>query len=269
MTEEGPITSPQRQSSLYTKLNLHWFGSSLYVTFGKGILGTIGGIVGFVSSVRQSDGHVTTKHVLDFSLNVVPSCCLSYFGWQMALLQAPLNFRALELKKQQIRRAYPSLLTITGRGRLFFAAGAMPVLLMPFRSLAEAIGGCLEKPESSKLSYFLQAIPCSICNSYLVGVGFFTMLLGFIKSRKLEKLRVTLAITIENGKGPELYQHFAKMSEHGLCMAEFNDMSMQLKGIMWDRMDLKWIFSALAKESPDHVSYAELENWAKKSMIHL
>merc|ERR1712224_562162 len=131
--------------------------------------------------------------MLDLSLNVAPSCCFFHFGCQVALLQSPLNMKFVAQSKQHVRRACPAL-TVTGLGGFFVTAGAMPLVLMPFRSLATAIGGGMKESQSSNWSDWLQAIPRSVCNSYVVGIGLYTMLFGVVKSRKLERVRVEVKL---------------------------------------------------------------------------
>merc|ERR1719146_129726 len=110
-------------------------------------------------------------------------------------------------------------------------------------------------------SYFFAVI----LGFFVFGIGVFSAVFGFVKSRKLEKVRVQVSQNRDTNKLEALYKNFAKTAPQlGLMKSEFNDMAQQLKGITFDPDERYYIFNALATgpaDREDNIDYKALEDW--------
>merc|ERR1719262_816344 len=155
--------------------------------------------------------------------------------------------------KMGIRKYIKFLTRLTGRGVFFVFLGTMT-----FATLWE-----------NQISYFFAVI----LGFFVFGIGVFSATFGFVKSRKLEKVRVQVSQNKDTGKLEALYKNFAKTAPQlGLMRNEFNDMSQQLKGITFDPDELYYIFNALSSGPSDreeNIDYQALEEWCGSGMTML
>jgi len=215
------------------KMNLVWFAAACCVLFG-GLFGAM-------------DLLFTTIAPLDF----LDEIYLMVFGGIMFVLDAPLHFKGILEVKQYIFKYSRFLTRLTGRGLWYIFLGTMT-----FATLWE-----------NSISYFLAVV----LGLFVFGVGVFSTTFGYVKSRKLERVRVVLAENHRNGKLPSLYQSFAKSSpQGGLTKQECNDLAQQMKGISFDQDELSCIFNALTTgPRGENISMDDLTQWAEGKMVFL
>merc|ERR1719262_373680 len=155
--------------------------------------------------------------------------------------------------KMGIRKYIKFLTRLTGRGVFFVFLGTMT-----FASLWE-----------NNISPFLAVI----LGFFVFGIGVYSTVFGFVKSRKLEKVRVQVAQNKDAGKLDALYKNFARTAPQlGLTRPEFNDMAQQLKGVSFDPDDLVYIFKALTtgfSDREDNIDYNSFQEWASSGMALL
>jgi len=217
------------------KMNLLWFAAACCVLIG-----------GFIGSI---DMLFTVFAPFDFLDEVY----LFFFGGIMFVLDAPLNFKLILEVKQHIYKFGMFLTRLTGRGVFYIFLGTMT-----FATLWE-----------NSISYVLAVI----LGFFVFGVGMFSAIVGYVKSRKLERVRFQVFQNKQNGKLNSMYTAFAKTSPQvGLTKQEFNELSSQLKGVSWDPDELNIIFNALTtgpqKES-QNISMMDLSDWCEGDMTWL
>lgn len=217
------------------KMNLWWFAAACCVMVG-GFIGTL-------------DLLFTTFAPLD----LIDEIYLLGFGSIMFVLDAPLNFKFLMEVKTAVHKYCKFLTRLMGRGIWYIFLGTMT-----FATLWE-----------NNISPFLAII----LGFFVFGIGVFSATFGFVKSRKLDKVRVQVSQNRETGKLEALYKNFARTAPQlGLMRAEFNDMSQQLKGITFDPDELYYIFNALSSgpaDREDNIDYKALEDWCGSGMTML
>lgn len=215
--------------------NMHmlWFAAACAVM--------VGGLIGALDLL------FTAIAPLDFLDEVY----LLFFGAIMFVLDAPLNFKLIQEVKQHIHKYARFLTRLTGRGTWFIFLGTMT-----FATLWE-----------NSISAFLAVV----LGFFVFGVGVFSAVFGYVKSRKLERVRVQVFQNKQNGKLKQLYDAFARTAPTiGLTKQEFNDMSSQLKGVSFDQDELAFILSAVSNgPRQENISYDDLTDWCGGSMTWL
>merc|ERR1719350_1714593 len=89
---------------------------------------------------------------------------------------------------------------------------------------------------------FMKFLAVMLC-IFPVLVGFCSVIIGLLKSSKLDKARRQLELVIDTS-----YDRFAQTyrgPQGGLTMAEFNGLTMENGGFKFETLDLKLIFNAL------------------------
>lgn len=217
------------------KMNMWWFAAACCVMAG-GLIGTL-------------DLLFTTFAPLD----LIDEIYLLGFGAIMFVLDAPLNFKFLMEVKTAVHKYCKFLTRLMGRGIWYVFLGTMT-----FATLWE-----------NNISPFLAVI----LGFFVFGIGVFSATFGFVKSRKLEKVRVQVSQNKDSGKLEALYKNFAKTAPQlGLMRAEFKDMAQQLKGTNFDDDELYYIFNALSNGPTDreeNIDYKSLEEWCSSGMTML
>lgn len=172
---------------------------------------------------------------LFFSFELVDfleTCYLMLFGGVLALMDTPC-FKTMKTVKdhREYFSKYIGILTrVTGKGIAFLFLGC---------SLFSTLWDNLESTFMKFLAFVLCVLPM------LVGVA--ALVIGFIKSQKLNKAREALASQISDSIGT-LYDQYARTYpglHGGLTMVEFGDLTDKLAGFKWEDTDLKLIFNAL------------------------
>lgn len=217
------------------KISVWWFAAAIAVM--------VGGIIGVLDLL------FTTFAPLD----LIDQCYLTFFGVLMFTLDTPLNLKFLLDLKIAVHRYAKFLTLLVGRGIWYIFLGTMT-----FASLWE-----------NNISPFLAVI----LGFFVFGIGVYSTVFGFVKSRKLEKVRVQVAQNKDAGKLEALYKNFARTAPQlGITRAEFNDMAQQLKGISFDPEDLVYIFKALTtgfSDREDNIDYNAFQEWASSGMALL
>lgn len=215
------------------KMNLLWFGAACAVMFG-GLIGAL-------------DLLFTTFAPLDFLDEVY----LLLFGAIMFVIDAPLNFKVIREAKDVVHKYCKFLTRLTGRGVWFIFLGTMT-----FATLWE-----------NSISSFLAVV----LGLFVFAVGVFSTTFGYVKSRKLERVRFQVFQNKQSGKLRQLYDAFAKTAPSlGLTRQEFNDLSSQLKGVSFDPDEIACIFNALTNgPNRDNISFDDLTDWCSSSMCYL
>eukprot|EP00746_Dinoflagellata_sp_MGD_P073015 gnl/MRDRNA2_/MRDRNA2_29635_c0_seq1.p1 gnl/MRDRNA2_/MRDRNA2_29635_c0~~gnl/MRDRNA2_/MRDRNA2_29635_c0_seq1.p1 ORF type:complete len:246 (+),score=46.97 gnl/MRDRNA2_/MRDRNA2_29635_c0_seq1:109-846(+) len=217
------------------KINVWWFAAACAVVIG-GVIGTL-------------DLLFTTFAPLD----LIDEIYLLFFGLIMFTLDAPLNLKFLMEVKTNVHRYAKFLTLLVGRGIWYIFLGTMT-----FATLWE-----------NNISPFLAVI----LGFFVFGIGVFSATFGFVKSRKLEKVRVQVSQNRDTGKLDALYKNFAKTAPQlGLMRNEFNDMAQQLKGITFEPDEQYYIFNALATgpaDREDNIDFQALDAWCSSGMVML
>eukprot|EP00746_Dinoflagellata_sp_MGD_P073016 gnl/MRDRNA2_/MRDRNA2_29635_c0_seq2.p1 gnl/MRDRNA2_/MRDRNA2_29635_c0~~gnl/MRDRNA2_/MRDRNA2_29635_c0_seq2.p1 ORF type:complete len:246 (+),score=45.56 gnl/MRDRNA2_/MRDRNA2_29635_c0_seq2:109-846(+) len=217
------------------KINVWWFAAACAVVIG-GVIGTL-------------DLLFTTFAPLD----LIDEIYLLFFGLIMFTLDAPLNLKFLMEVKTNVHRYAKFLTLLVGRGIWYIFLGTMT-----FATLWE-----------NNISPFLAVI----LGFFVFGIGVYSTVFGFVKTRKLEKVRVQVAQNKDAGKLEALYKNFARTAPQlGLTRPEFNDMAQQLKGIAFDPDDLFYIFKALSlgpTDREENIDYNSFSDWANGGMALL
>merc|ERR1719160_1601962 len=213
------------------KMNLLWFAAACAVMFG-GLIGAL-------------DLLFTTFAPLDFLDEVY----LLFFGLIMFVNDAPLNFKLILEVKQGISKYCRFLTRLTGRGLWFIFLGTMT-----FATLWE-----------NSISMFLAVV----LGFFVFGVGVASTIIGVVKSRKLEKVRLNVYQHKQKGGLAQLYQEHARNSPTmGLTQTEFNGMCGTLKGLTFSPDELAAIFNALTSGRVEYLSQ-HLSDWTVGSITWL
>merc|ERR1719335_414997 len=137
----------------------------------------------------------------------------------MFVLDAPLNFKFVQEAKSHINKYAKFLTRLSGRGVWFIFLGTMT-----FATLWE-----------NSISYFLAVV----LGFFVFGVGVASTVIGVVKSRKLEKVRLTVYQHKQKGGLAQLFQQHAKNSPTmGLTQQEFNEMCGSLRGVAFSPDEL-------------------------------
>lgn len=171
---------------------------------------------------------------LFFSFELVDFLEMAYlflFGAVLALMDTPC-FKAMKTVKdhREYFSKYVHLLTrVTGKGITFLFLGC---------SLFSGMWDNLEGYGILFLAFVLCLLP--------VVVGLAALVIGFMKSQKLNRARQFMAQDDQNLN--MIYDQHARTypgPQGGLTMAEFSDLTNKLGGIKWEESDTKLIFNAL------------------------
>jgi hypothetical protein len=231
----GGRPAPRSGKMNTAKMNLWWFAAAIAVMAG-GVIGTL-------------DLLFTTFAPLD----LIDEIYLLGFGLIMFVIDAPLNFKFLIEVKSGVHKYCKFLTRLMGRGIWYIFLGTMT-----FATLWE-----------NNISPFLAVI----LGFFVFGIGVFSATFGFVKSRKLDKVRFAVAQNRDSGKLDSLYNNFAKTAPQlGLMRAEFNEMAQGLKGITFDADELYYIFNALStgpSDREDNINRDALEAWCGSGMTML
>lgn len=183
---------------------------------------------------------------LFFSFELVDFLEMAYlflFGAVLALMDTPC-FKAMKTVKdhREYFSKYVNLLTrVTGKGITFLFLGT---------SLFSSMWDNLEGAGLEFLAFVLCLLP--------VLVGLAALVIGFIKSSKLNRARAQM-VQAETDLAM-IYNQYARTypgEQGGLIMLEFNDLTNKFAGIKWEDADLKLIFNALVSNPawrPSNVS---------------
>jgi len=171
---------------------------------------------------------------LFFSFELVDFLEMAYlfiFGAVLAVLDTPC-FKAMKTIKdhREYFSKYIHLLTrVTGKGITYLFLGC---------SLFSGMWDNLEGYGLLFLAFVLCILP--------VVVGIAALVVGFMKSQKLNKARQFMAQDDANLN--MIYDQYARTfpgAHGGLTMAEFSDLTNKIGGIKWEEADTKLIFNAL------------------------
>lgn len=182
---------------------------------------------------------------LFFSFELVDFLEMSYllvFGGVLALMDTPCfkNMKTVSDHKLYFSK-YVNLLTrVTGKGVTFLFLGC---------SLFSAMWDNLEGGLLLFLAFVLCALP--------VLVGFAALIIGFMKSQKLNRARQALPQDEVNVS--MIYDQYARTfsgPQGGLTQLEFNDLTNKTAGIKWEDAELKLIFNALVSNPAWRSNYA-------------
>jgi hypothetical protein len=163
---------------------------------------------------------------------------------------------------------YISLVTrMTGKGITFLFLGS--TLFCTIVNTCNAQGWKV-------LAFFICAVP--------VLAGVTAIVFGIIKSQKLSKARQHLA----TGALQQRYEQYAQTyrgPQGGLTPTEFNGLTMENGGFMWEDADLKLVFNALVKnptwrinpaaqqgtgpQEQPHIPRQDLLDWVQGGMVWL
>mmetsp|Transcript_22438 Transcript_22438/g.40487 ORF Transcript_22438/g.40487 Transcript_22438/m.40487 type:complete len:324 (+) Transcript_22438:72-1043(+) len=188
----------------------------------------------FMAAVSVMLGAFLGAICLFFSFELVDFLEMSYlfiFGGVLALMDTPC-FKAMKTVKdhREYFSKYVNLLTrVTGKGITFLFLGT---------SLFSSMWDNLEGVGLEFFAFVLCLLP--------VLVGLAALVIGFIKSQKLNKARG--AMMQDEANVAMLYNQYARTypgEQGGLIMLEFNDLTNKMAGIKWEDADLKLIFNAL------------------------
>eukprot|EP00440_Ansanella_granifera_P012919 gb/GFBE01014035.1/.p1 GENE.gb/GFBE01014035.1/~~gb/GFBE01014035.1/.p1 ORF type:complete len:300 (+),score=83.93 gb/GFBE01014035.1/:1-900(+) len=202
---------------------------------GKGINVTSDWSVAFfLASVSIMLGATVGAVVLLFSFELVDFLEMIYlfiFGCVLAVMDTPC-FKQMKTVKdhREYFSKYVNLLTrVTGKGITFLFLGC------------SLFSGMWENLEGGGL-LFLAFVLCLLP----VIVGIAALLIGFMKSQKLNRARQALAQDLANVS--IIFDQYARTypgQGGGLTMLEFSDLTNKTAGIKWEDADLKLIFMAL------------------------
>jgi hypothetical protein len=213
-------------------MDLWWFAAACCVMVG-GIIGTL-------------DLLFTTFAPID----LLDEMYLVIFGAVMFVLDAPLNFKLLISFKQDIHKYCRFLTRLTGRGVWYIFMGTTT-----FASLWE-----------NSISKFLAVV----LGLFVFGVGVASTTIGVVKSRKLEKVRLSVYQQKQSGGLGKLFQDHARNSPTmGLTQQEFNEMCSVLKGVGFSPDELAAIFNALTSGRVEYLSQQDLSDWTVGSITWL
>jgi len=215
------------------KIHYLWFAAACCVMFG-GFIGTF-------------DLLFTTFAPLD----LLDEIYLMIFGGIMFALDAPLHFKSIIELQGHIHKYCRFLTRLSGRGLWYIFLGTMT-----FATLWE-----------NNISPFLAVV----LGFFVFGVGLFSATFGYVKSRKLERVRFQVYQSKQQGKLNQLYNTFAKTNpQAGLTKQEFNDLSSQLKGVSFDPDDLAMVFNALTNTPKcENISEEDMYEWCSGTMALL
>lgn len=229
----GSVGAQMQRMAKNKSMDYLWFAASICV-----ILASFFGALDLL---------LTTFAPLDFLDEVY----LLFFGLIMFANDAPLNFKLILEVKEAIKKYCRFLTRLTGRGLWFLFLGTMT-----FATLWE-----------NEISYFLAVV----LGFFIFGVGVFSTVWGYLKSRKLERVRYQVFQNKQNGKLKQLYDNFAKTApQMGMTKQEFNDLAQQLKGVSFDPDELTAIFNALVNgPRPENLTHDDISDWCSGSMTYL
>lgn len=220
---DGSTSAASRDGRISSyQMGLLWFAAACCVMLG-GIIGTLSLVF---TEFKPAD--------------ILDEVYLILFGTAMGVFDFPISFSFVILHRFYINKYARFLTRLTGRGVFFIFLGTMT-----FASLW-----------NNSISYFLALV----LGFFVVGVGIFSALLGFSKSRRLERIRKKIV-------GPpnlleEKYKRFAVSSQEGLSQQEFKELALDVDQLVLEEGDLKLVFNALSRSPKcDRISKADLEEW--------
>lgn len=183
--------------------------------------------------------------------DLIDEIYLLFFGLIMFVLDAPLSFKLILEVKQHVYKYARFLTRFTGRGIWYIFLGTTTWATLWENSI------------SKFLAVFL--------GFFVMGVGLFSAVMGYIKSRKLERVRYQVFQQKQAQKLETLYRAFAKSTPSvGLNKHEFNDLCVQLKGIQFEQEELTYVFNALTNgPRSENVTLEDLDEWCTGTMTLL
>ncbi|CAJ1353960.1 unnamed protein product [Effrenium voratum] len=188
----------------------------------------------FVAACSTMLGAFIGGLCLFFSFELVDfleMCYILLFGGVLAVMDTPClkTMKTVKDHREYFSKYVNILTRVTGKGIAFLFLGC---------SLFSTMWDNLESPGLEFLAFVLCMVPV------VVGIG--ALVIGFIKSQKLNKARTALAQEAEN-VGALYDQHARTYSgpHGGLTMLEFSDLTFKIIGFKWEDSDLKLIFNAL------------------------
>jgi len=200
----------------------------------KGLFNPDWSIYFFVAACSTMLGAFIGGLCLFFSFELVDFLQLCYillFGGVLALMDTPC-FKTMKTVKdhREYFSKYVNILTrVTGKGIAFLFLGC---------SLFSTMWDNLESSGLKFLAFVLCMIP--------IIVGIAALVIGFIKSQKLNKIRAMFAQ--EDETMAEIYNQNARTyggPHGGLTMLEFTELCYKRMQYRWEDGDLKLIFNAL------------------------
>ncbi|CAL1151349.1 unnamed protein product [Cladocopium goreaui] len=201
----------------------------------KSVLNPDWSIYFFVASCSTMLGAFIGGLCLFFSFELVDfleMCYILVFGGVLALMDTPC-FKTVKTVKdhREYFSKYVNILTrVTGKGIAFLFLGC---------ALFSTMWDNLESSGLKFLAFVLSMIP--------IIVGIAALVIGFIKSQKLNKVRQVFAQEGENHMASVYDQHARTYGgpHGGLTMLEFSELTYKTIQVKWEDTDLKLIFNAL------------------------
>mmetsp|Transcript_24805 Transcript_24805/g.70841 ORF Transcript_24805/g.70841 Transcript_24805/m.70841 type:complete len:366 (+) Transcript_24805:120-1217(+) len=185
----------------------------------------------FAASMAIVVGSLVGGCALFFELQVVDFLTMSYllcFGSLLAVLDTPVlkTIKRVADIKLYISKYVQFVTRLTGKGiTLVFLGSAL------FLTMWDNLDGSVMK--------FMSVVICLFPSL----VGLYGVVIGVLKSSKLDKARRQVHMVID-----QRYDHFARTypgPSGGLTMSEFNDLTMENGGFLFDPSDLRLIFNAI------------------------
>lgn len=152
------------------------------------------------------------------------------FGVLLAVLDTPFfkTIKAIGDLKMYIGKYVELLTRVTGKGVsfIFVSSSLFASMWINFE------GG------------FIRFIAV-VTNLFVGGVGAAAIVIGVMKSNKLNKAKMQLQNGVLENRYPYWAQRYRNSPQGGLTPNEFNNLTMENGGFKWEDADLKLIFSAL------------------------
>lgn len=159
------------------------------------------------------------------------ACAFSFLlSWLTSWKCATFSFLAVKDHREYFSKYVNILTRVTGKGIAFLFLGC---------ALFSTMWDNLESSGLKFLAFVLCMIP--------IIVGIAALVIGFIKSQKLNKVRQVFAQEGENHMASVYDQHARTYGgpHGGLTMLEFSELTYKTIQIKWEDTDLKLIFNAL------------------------
>jgi len=205
-----------------SNLNLQFFGASCCIIV-SGVYSFLYSLVHVFNEFRPLDGL--------FDLYLV------FFGVLMFLLDAPLNFKCLIRFKIGVGRFARLLNRLTGKGIWFVFLGCNTFIILYHRT---------HLPGTSPST--INLVCATVLGGYVTGLGIYAAGVGFLKSRRWDRVRVKFRELGTHGAMQTLDRH-KLTSMHGLTETEFLEMCDEVSGIRFDQAESALMFNALTTEN--------------------
>lgn len=219
-----------------TPLSPIWFGAAFCT-----MLGAIISCVAFVSSLQWIDA--------------LEMAYLFFFGMLLSMVDTPFCTNATIVRDIRIGlgRYVAAVLRCTGKGVAYIFLGV---------TLWASMWENLE----SKVLLFLAVIMGSII--FLVGLA--SVVIGIIKSRSLNLVRVELKKDGSLGAQHMYEKHAFSSPQYGMTPEEFKRMTADARGVHFETADLKMVFNALSSY-PDRsvLTQNDVTLWVNGGMVFI